>query len=124
MPGFTPTQLKAYAATWKKWWCTLQPQWRNISSWPPSTAAIGPDADWSALSVGGPNGIFLPLMALSWWVGAANGMNDESLQGAVDMTRTFELMIAAHVQKHSAVLGKRKGSVGVCSASSSKRRVT
>ena len=112
MPYFTNTQAKAYGATWKRWWCALQPEWRDLSAWPPLNTGAGPKADWSALTVGGPNGIFLPLMALSWWVGATKGTNEESLQGAADMAQVLKHMSAAYAKDDNAVLGKRKGRAG------------
>ena len=121
MPCFTAAQTKAFASMWKKWWCALQPDWRDISSWPLSRA-LDVSEDWAVLSVGGPNGIFLPLMALSWWLGATDGKEEDSLCAVDDMAHVLERMTAAYIRVGPVTLGKRKGSAG--NSRSGKRRAT
>ncbi|THH18697.1 hypothetical protein EUX98_g8915 [Antrodiella citrinella] len=56
----------------KAWWFVLQPEWRQGDGTPGNTWPISddlPDAvnDWGSLRHGGSNGVFLSLIALSWW---------------------------------------------------------
>jgi hypothetical protein len=54
-----------FGATWKLWWATMQPAWRGGKS---LGTAIPTDADWKSVLRGGPNGLFMVILALSWWV--------------------------------------------------------
>jgi hypothetical protein len=51
----------------------MQPDWREGES---LVKTLPADTDWGAIYRGGSNGLFLVVMALSWWVGAM-GPNDQ-----------------------------------------------
>lgn len=56
-----------FGTEWNSWWRAMQPAWRlgdnrlSLGRNTPSTE------DWDALARGGSNGLFLVIMALSWW---------------------------------------------------------
>jgi hypothetical protein len=60
--------------SWLKWWKALQPKWRVLDDGN-LRQDIGEDSqEWEGLHQGGRNGIFMIIIALSWWVeGAAEG---------------------------------------------------
>ncbi|KAJ8472367.1 hypothetical protein ONZ51_g8553 [Trametes cubensis] len=70
-----PPTVKAteYGATWVLWWRELQPEIRLDAAGglqrPPVDVLKG--GSWGVLRRGGPNGFFLVLLALSWWVKSA-----------------------------------------------------
>jgi hypothetical protein len=65
--GIVPQfKVGEFAAVWRTWWESLQPNWRPQECWPPSRDTP-PDEDWSVLRRGGINGLFVVLMCLSWW---------------------------------------------------------
>jgi hypothetical protein len=55
-----------FGAEWRTWWTSIQPAWREADDWPLSHVASS-GADWGVLEHAGTNGLFLILMALSWW---------------------------------------------------------
>jgi hypothetical protein len=59
-----------FGTEWHAWWVAIQPAWRKPEGtndgWPLSRH-VPKGADWTALEHGGANGLFLVLMALSWW---------------------------------------------------------
>ena len=56
----------AYAEDWKAWWINCQPSARAEAPWPfPHEPKAG--TQWGRLLNGGKHGIFLFVMALSWW---------------------------------------------------------
>lgn len=56
--------LPDFGETVRHWWQCLQPEWRgsSMSRDPPANHS------WVQYKVGGPNGLFLVVMCLSWWV--------------------------------------------------------
>ncbi len=62
--------LAMFVTTWKKWWLRLQPPCRRPDggAWPPLRTMPASADDWSAVKRGGCNGLFMVIMALSWWV--------------------------------------------------------
>ena len=61
-------------------------------------------------------------MALSWWLGATNGTDEDSLRAVDDMAGVLAHMTAAYVDAGGAVPRKRKA--GGDSTGKSKRRAT
>ena len=47
------------------WWVKMQPTWRGGKS---LIKTSPPDQDWEPLIHGGPNGIFVVVLALCWWI--------------------------------------------------------
>jgi hypothetical protein len=64
IPEVNPSE---FGTEWQQWWSFIQPDWREDDTWPHSQI-VPNGADWTALTHGGPNGLFLVMMALSWWV--------------------------------------------------------
>jgi len=56
----------AYAEAWMGWWTDCQPAGRAMASWPFARELFS-STQWGRLLNGGKNGIFLFIMALSWW---------------------------------------------------------
>lgn len=48
-----------------EWWLTIQPTTRK--AWPPSYEALPNDFSFDYFNRGGPNGVFLMILCLSWW---------------------------------------------------------
>ena len=65
----------AYGSEWVKWWTAAQPQERDSQQWPFSRDSIG-GADWRKFPANGKDGIFLAVMALSWWATAVRSINE------------------------------------------------
>ena len=56
----------SYGESWKAWWTKCQPSGRTEGSWPfPHESR--PEIKWGKLLNGGKHGVFLFVMALSWW---------------------------------------------------------
>ena len=72
-----PTIINAdtYGTEWVAWWTAAQPQERNTQQWsfPKDTSGgIG----WQRFPANGKDGIFLAVMALSWWASAIRSSNE------------------------------------------------
>ena len=70
----TPTE---YGPRYVAWWKSMQPSWRVLSDGAYSKA-IPADETWSNLRKGGSAGLYIIVMALSWWVRAV-GQGNEGL---------------------------------------------
>jgi hypothetical protein len=55
------------------WWVKMQPTWRGGES---LVRTLLTDANWELILRGGSNGLFMVVMALSWWV-HATGLNSQ-----------------------------------------------
>jgi hypothetical protein len=62
---FPDVKAAEFGVEWHKWWRFIQPGWRTDE-----TRVLPDAADWAALASGGPNGLFLVIMSLSWWARA------------------------------------------------------
>ena len=60
----------AYGTEWVKWWTAAQPQECDVHEWPFSRDT-NIDVDWCKFPANGKDGVFLAVMALSWWAPAA-----------------------------------------------------
>ena len=56
----------SYAESWKAWWIKCQPPARTEEPWP-FTHESRSEVKWGKLLNGGKHGVFLFVMALSWW---------------------------------------------------------
>ena len=63
-----------YRTEWVKWWASAQPQGRDTQQWPFSrgTGIV----DWGKFAANGGDGIYLAVMALSWWAPAVRSSNE------------------------------------------------
>ena len=50
------------------WWITIQPTTRK--QWPPTYEPLPEDFSFNYFNCGGPNGVFLMILCLSWWADA------------------------------------------------------
>ena len=67
-PNFSIIDTTTFRAAWIAWWVRCQPAARSASSgWPLPQVELQ-HADWGKMLHGGKNGIFLFVMAISWWV--------------------------------------------------------
>jgi hypothetical protein len=51
-----------------QWWLTIQPTGRKM--WPPTYEPLPEDFSFKYFDCGGPNGVFLVVLCLSWWANA------------------------------------------------------
>ena len=51
-----------------EWWLTIQPITRK--AWPPTYGSLPEDFSFDFFNCGGPNGVFLMILCLSWWANA------------------------------------------------------
>lgn len=64
-----------YAAKWKTWWLSLQPEWRKGGSGDLLTpCTISPSPNWGLLIKGGSSGFFTVVVSLAWWL---HGCSDD-----------------------------------------------
>ncbi|KAI0644976.1 hypothetical protein C8Q79DRAFT_881643, partial [Trametes meyenii] len=76
MPMIPSSKLTQYGATWRLWWMDIQPPTRprpgpsgpSLNTLPRTELSNGA---WEVLKRGGPNGLFIPLISLGWWIKAA-----------------------------------------------------
>ncbi|KAF7984494.1 hypothetical protein HWV62_14626 [Athelia sp. TMB] len=88
----TPPVAKLYLAEWMRWWCALQPAWRQgTGSLPPAlyTCEAG---EWGTLRNCGKNGLALVLLAVAWY-GYQFGAEPEWVVAITDVRRALEGMI-------------------------------
>lgn len=59
---------KKFGAAVVEWWLTIQPIGRK--AWPPTYEPLPVDFSFDYFNRGGPNGVFLMVLCLSWWANA------------------------------------------------------
>lgn len=69
------TSASTYGTEWVEWWTAAQPRERDVQQWPFSRDADG-DISWGKFPANGKDGIFLAVMALSWWAPAIRSSNE------------------------------------------------
>ncbi|KAJ6552190.1 hypothetical protein DFH09DRAFT_858809, partial [Mycena vulgaris] len=97
-PPLTPKSAVAFGQAWWDWWRKLQPTFRKVigletNAWPRQTARrdAAPALEWVSLRHAGPNGMFIPILALYWWgrglgvasTGSMNGTAERAWREAV-----------------------------------------
>lgn len=60
-------KVAEFATEWKSWWEGMQPAWRRGTEGSPLSRDIPSIEEWDIIARGGSNGLFLVVMALSWW---------------------------------------------------------
>ena len=63
---------KEYGDHWNAWWWSMHPSWRDPES-PFNILSVASAGSWSHLLCGGPNGLLLVILALSWWMKCNTG---------------------------------------------------
>lgn len=82
----------------------MQPAWREGE---PLLTTVPVDADWTPLMYGGSNGLFLVVVALSWWV-SATGIHDVEILAAIhDVKWVLSELVAALSSGETLVGSKR-----------------
>ena len=66
---------RTYGTEWVKWWTTAQPQERDTQQWPFSRDPLE-DVCWRQFPANGKDGIFLAVMALSWWASTVRSSDE------------------------------------------------
>jgi hypothetical protein len=64
-----------YGTEWVKWWTAAQPREYDTQEWPFSRDTNS-DVDWCKFPANGKDGVFLAVMALSWWAPAARSSDE------------------------------------------------
>ena len=59
-----------------KWWITIQPT--THKAWPPSYEPLPANFSFNYFNCGGPNGVFLMILCLSWWANALTPNTDHT----------------------------------------------
>lgn len=72
----------------RKWWCAVQPKWRNVvDSWPLPRDDVESGANWELVSHGGWNGVFLVILAVAWLISGLGGkFNKDVTELVLDIT--------------------------------------
>ena len=85
MPPVTPAQ---FGDRFTKWWTMLQPGWRKDDVRSLVTLVLFRDVpegeNWQGLRKGGTAGIYVVVMALSWWIKAQQTERDAEAWSSVD----------------------------------------
>lgn len=66
---------RTYGTEWVKWWMASQPKERDTQQWPLPRNPNG-DVDWCRFPANGKDGLFIAVMALSWWAPAVQSPDD------------------------------------------------
>jgi hypothetical protein len=93
--------LKVFGAKVIEWWVTIQPTARK--AWPPTYEPLPNGFTFDYFNRGGPNGVFLVVLCLSWWANALTAGADYTDFGLVvhDVHWTLA-QIANGVESHSS----------------------
>jgi len=106
-----------YKLSWQSWWQVLQPEWRKLQGSATLVDASLEGEQWEALRRGGPNGVFMVVLALAWWAAALGDMSDdEELRDAIDDVAWVMKHMAGSLGagcKHQGLKRARGGSVDV-----------
>ena len=70
-------QCKSFAEDFFKWWQGLQPAWWLMASLELCEDIPENFVEWKELAKGGPNGVFLLILALAWWGASIQGSDTE-----------------------------------------------
>ena len=71
-PHINVTDTAQFGTSWIAWWTGCQPAARSPNSGWPLLQAEMDRSDWGKMLHGGKNGIFLFVMAMSWWINDAD----------------------------------------------------
>ena len=83
-----------YGSRWIQWWKESQPRPRGVQAWPLPRDTIS-DACWHKFPAHGPSGLFLAIMAISWWAHAVKSAEDVTLfkEAAGDLNWVIQELI-------------------------------
>lgn len=83
-PVLSSKEVKAYGKTVRQWWLNLQPKWRHASGYPVLQDDPRNDDTWEPVCRAGPNGVFLVVMAIAWWLDNSKGKIGEDVAELMD----------------------------------------
>jgi len=69
--------LSEYRLSWQCWWYGLQPKWQQLPNGAVSREVPDEGEQWGTLCQGGQNGLFMAVLALSWWAAALGEVSDD-----------------------------------------------
>ena len=69
-PNLSKEKVQGLGLTWMIWWSDLQPAERSTEAWPFNRTPLD-GCEWNVLRQGGPNGIYLVIVSLAWWLRGA-----------------------------------------------------
>lgn len=73
--------VKTYTMNWSAWWKAINPPDDD-----------GADRDWSSLAKGGPNGLYVVVLSIGWWLFALRntGPSADCLKAIEEVQRSLE----------------------------------
>lgn len=116
-------KVAEFATEWYGWWRAMQPAWRRVDEEQSLSRNIPSTEEWDTLARGGSNGLFLVVMALSWWLQGFTSTEptDEFWSAVSDVVWVLEAI--TNVLASPSVEKKRQGEEIVSGGPSSKRYV-
>ncbi|KAJ7725578.1 hypothetical protein B0H16DRAFT_1736105 [Mycena metata] len=86
----------AFAGSWTRWWCGLNPTWRRGDGGIDAMLKEGggEEGEWDALDVRGVNGLLSVLMCLKWWRNAVEEEEKDWVMAVADVTWVLEQLTA------------------------------
>lgn len=66
---------QTFGSSFMAWWIALQPEWR-VAEDGSFNYNVPNDEDWSVLHKGGTAGLYIVVVALSWWVRSLTSEDD------------------------------------------------
>jgi len=79
-----PIKLHQFLDGFIKWWKQIQPSWRTNEGSVALDRKTPKGETWQVLRKGGMSGIYVVIMALSWWIKAQQVQRDNPAWMAVD----------------------------------------
>ena len=119
--------VEDFEDSWVQWWSASQPKWRDTRHWPFAREDAVEQRDWSVLSGGGKNGLFLVVVSLGWWIHKRDPSKDSKVDDAIaDVAWVIDNLVSflssdldsdseldSHVARSPVRLGKRSESVKI-----------
>jgi hypothetical protein len=101
-------QPEEYGKSFKKWWTVLQPSWRQSVVDGKLTKEAPDDEKWEGLMKGGTAGIYIVVVALSWWIKALGTITDggDASEAVQDVTWVLDKVCGS-------LLSNERGSPGL-----------
>jgi len=99
-----------YGPSFIAWWSALQPSWRVSDSSAVLSKNVPANETWAALGKGGSAGLYVVIMALSWWINAVGADAEGSGIWVIveDFTwvlqQVHEIKIKSHVKKRGTTV--------------------
>jgi hypothetical protein len=92
-----------FGRLWNNWWKLMQPSWR-LGGDDALSRNVPPNANWSHLRCGGPNGLVIVILALAWWM---RGVSIGDSSGLTFVQEAIEEVNWTLVQMQANVIGDK-----------------